>query len=359
MQEGMELYANFVPSPYRQIAGVYSGLLTNDTIQSQNTRCRVRLTLTELGSLSGVAHYDSLSFPFTGQFSANGIAVLSGINAKYERYLNLSFQFDADTKVITAMSDVFIGWNPVLMRSALAKTQPAPTTTQTGRWNMLLPPGEGSPQGTGFMSLNVSKTGSIQIAGQLPSGKSFTDATFLTEDGTTPVYAGLGFEPLGPRKECLTGVASFPSGRNTLISATYLWAAANDPFQIESDIFAHELISDGSRWVPPSRGQPFLQNTALEFILRNGVTEATTSHPLILTTATSYTLRPSTGETILLKVNRSTGSISGDLTLPAQNGKPKRTLKIQALAHPAANRIGGFYREKDGTVGNLEAAQSR
>ena len=358
MQEGLELYANFAPSPFRLIAGPYIALLTNETIQNQNTRSRVRLNLTADGGVSGVMDYTSLRFAFAGKFSAAGIANLSCYDQKYGRYMSLTLQLDPDSRQITAITDVWIDWNPLLLRGTLAKSQSA-TAAETGRWNMLLPPAENSLQGHGFMNLQVSSTGSIKVAGRLPSGRTFTDATDLTSEGSLNLYAALGYTPSSSRSESLTGTAYFPSGRNTLIGATYLWAAANDPTQFGSDLFRHEIISDGSRWIPLSTGQPFLAHSPLELRLRNGVPEPTLTHPLNLGTATTYTLRPSSSETIVLKVYRSTGSISGDLTLPAQNGKPKRTLKIHALAHPAASRIGGFYREKDGTVGDLQAMQSR
>lgn len=358
MQEDLELYANFVPSPFRLIADSYTSLLTNETNQSQNTRSRIRLSLTADGGVSGVMDYTSLRFAFAGQFSAAGIVNLSCHEAKYGRYMGLTLQLDSETGQITAMTDVWIDWSPVSLRGELIKNQTA-TSAETGRWNMLLPPAENSPQGHGYLTLQVGSSGSIRVAGRLPTGRTFTDAANFTEEKSAHLYAALGYDPRSTRSESVSGTAYFPSGRNTLIGATYLWAAANGPGQIGSDLFRHEIISDGSRWVPLTAGQPFLPNSPLNLILRNGVTETTLSHPLNLGTATTYTIRPSSGEIIVLKVNRTTGSVLGDLTLPAQNGKPRRTLKIQALAHPAASRIGGYYREKDGTVGNLEAAQTR
>ena len=354
MRDDMEIVANFVVSPFTEAAGSYAGLLVNEATLSQNTRLRLRLTLGLRGEVSGMANYDCTSFSIRGRLSPTGVVSLGSYDPKTKRYLALSLGFEVVTGTITASSELFLEGGPIVMSDALKRVQPNPDAAAVGRWNVLLPPNGSSPQGHGFMSLTLSKRGGVTVSGRLPSGVAFTDATVMTMEGGAPIYARLGYDAKTTRKESLTGVAQFPTGRNTILRGGFLWAAALDPYLPASELFARELESEGSLWKPLGRGVPFLQGDPLELRASGGGLMGAIVEAMSFSTATAYVVNAASGERIKLSVNRSLGSVTGSLSLPAGGGKPKRVLSWRGLAHPAMNRVGGFFREPDGSVGNVE-----
>lgn len=354
MQDDMEIVANFVPSPFTEFVGSYAGLLTNEMKMSQNTRLRLRLKLGAQGEVSGLANYDCTSFSIRGRLSPEGVVFLGSFDSKTKRYLSLLLGFDATTGVITASSEVFLDEGSIVFSDTLKRAQLTPDAAMVGRWNVLLPPNGSSPEGYGFMSLTVSKQGGVTVSGRLPTGVSFADATVLTMEGGAPIYARLGYQATSTRKESLTGVAQFPAGRNTILRGTFLWAAALDPFLPMSELFAHSLESEGSLWRPLGRGVPFLQSNAFEIQANGGGLAADIKEAMGFSAATSYVVNAASGETIKLNVNRSLGNVTGSLSLPAAGLRPKRVLSWWGLAHPAMNVVGGYFRETDGTVGNME-----
>jgi hypothetical protein len=354
MRDDMEIVANFVVSPFTEAAGSYAGLLVNEATLSQNTRLRLRLTLGLRGEVSGMANYDCTSFSIRGRLSPTGVVSLGSYDPKTKRYLALSLGFEVVTGTITASSELFLEGGPIVMSDALKRVQPNPDAAAVGRWNVLLPPNGSSPQGHGFMSLTLSKRGGVTVSGRLPSGVAFTDATVMTMEGGAPIYARLGYDAKTTRKESLTGVAQFPTGRNTILRGGFLWAAALDPYLPASELFARELESEGSLWKPLGRGVPFLQGDPLELRASGGGLMGAIVEAMSFSTATAYVVNAASGERIKLSVNRSLGSVMGSLSLPAGGGRPKRVLSWRGLAHPAMNRVGGFFREPDGSVGNVE-----
>ena len=353
MRDDMRIVANFLVSPFTEATGRYTGLLENEARKSQNTRLRLKLTLGLQGEVSGVANYDCTSFSIRGRLSPEGVVSLGSFDPKTGRHLGLSLAFDAVTGAITASSEVFLDGGSIVMSDTLRREQAKPDVAMVGRWNVLLPPNGSSPQGHGFMSLTVGARGGVTVSGRLPSGVAFTDATMLTVEGEAPIYARLGFEATSTRKESLTGVAQFPAGRNTILRGRFLWAAALDPFLPLSELFAHELESEGSLWRPLGRGMSFLQGPALEIRVNGGGLAMPIVEAMGFSTATTYVVNATSGETIRLSVNRSLGSVTGSLSLPAGGGRLKRVLSWRGLAHPAMNRVGGFFRETDGSVGNV------
>jgi CotH kinase protein/PA14 domain/Lamin Tail Domain/Fn3 associated len=359
MTDEMRIKAHFVVSPFTAHAGHYTGLLTSDSLLSQNTRCRVRLSLTQLGGISGVLNYDALPFTFTGRFTPQGTTFFTAINQKTGRTLFLSILFDLQTGSLSASAALYIKDEEHKMTSILSQVNTRPSPQHIGRWNLLLAPSIDSPQGQTPMTLVVSRLGDVMITGSLPTGRSFTDASQITVDRTVPIYISLSFDPATGRKEAITGVTTFSDGQNSLPQASYYWAAAFEPYESPSDIFVRELISDGYRYRSLSRTESFLPTPYLDLFLTGGRLSERLRIPVNLGKATSYHLVTFRGETLKYALNRATGSITGSLTIPAKNGLPRQTLQLRALAQPEANRAGGYFISNDGSIGNVEINQSR
>ena len=174
--------------------GIYSGLLLSEPV-SHSSSGYVILALTRRGAFSASLTYGGKKYPMLGKFSIagkyNGLVSRPGLTS-----LGVAFAIASDKDAETITGTVDDGYTVALLHADLGafdgKTNPAP---QKGYYSLIShPSGEYEddpryPQGYGFGTVVVSKSGVVRLAKRLGDGKSISQATVISQRGTWALYA--------------------------------------------------------------------------------------------------------------------------------------------------------------------------
>jgi Lamin Tail Domain/Fn3 associated/CotH kinase protein/PA14 domain/Divergent InlB B-repeat domain len=357
MQDSLVLTANFELSPFLSSVGPNIGLLEPDVAvldpghalaPSHALAGRVQLNLNVTGSFTGSLRYRATNLPFKGHFGQTGNELVTISDPKRDFQIDLFLYYDRGTNRIRVST--YSAFTPLAVTlQPIAVTKPSPLA---GTWNLLIPPTRPDWLGHGYMTCQVSPTGKFVMKATLPTGKVVTESSYVTRDGGLTIY-GIIPPPRGvARRESLAGVLKpVTTASNTRLEGHIDWTS-DLGFLPE---FGHEVTVQGSRWLPRSATIPFLPIDS---------TFLTVTHPLIsdpmtgrgtLINGAALQVPLTNGSRVLLVPNPKTGRIMAAVTLPAGNGLPVRTVIVQGLADQGRSAIGGYFVDRDGTIGDLQA----
>lgn len=210
LQGGALLFPTWVRNPYYPGAGGYRGLVTphEGTAAGNATRGLLSLALANTGSFTGTLFIDGGAYPFTGSFDVNGIPVFGKARtamltidryAAHKENLTLSLLFNAATGNNQVTGTLVIpgtGTCDVVADKARYATPdpllpPLPvlllTSATTGTYTVSFPHKEQTPpldvttypQGDGYATATLTKTGALTFAGTLADGTAFSASSFL------------------------------------------------------------------------------------------------------------------------------------------------------------------------------------
>jgi hypothetical protein len=185
------------------LIGTYMAPLSRFTDLNDNLGGRLDLTTTTRGTFSGKLLLGAGTYPFTGSLDAdvaNPLSATGETTVKRGKLppLTLTFTLDAESNWIslgeitdgTAKLE-FSGW-----RNPWTKANPAAALAGYYTFGLAMPEGasedEGLPQGDGYGAFTiVANTGALKMAGKLPDGTAFTNASFAGPGGEIAYYQTL------------------------------------------------------------------------------------------------------------------------------------------------------------------------
>jgi uncharacterized delta-60 repeat protein len=324
------LQANFVPSPFIPVKGVYNGLFFDTNAPAHENAGFVTLKLDDRGGFKGTVRTGAKARKFAGIFSLEKVAEFSVPASSTDQPLNFSLAIDTDSGAISgavtnngASSNAVTSWF-VADRNSFSSTAPTPLA---GNYNIVLP-GSDEPVGDGFTTLKVGSNGKVSGRGTLADKTSLKLLSTVAPDGRVPVYVSL-YRGVGSLFGWLTLTDSDATG-------TVWWTKPRSVGGIfYPDGFTNRIDVLGSRYDALPTGIPVLT-------LTNGVVIVTGGN-----LAESFTNSIALGgdnkifgdNQLTLSIVPAKGTLSGSFVDPA-SGK-KRALKGVAL--PNRNEAHGLF----------------
>jgi hypothetical protein len=257
MREGLQLTAQFVPSPFFARSGVYQGTFGSGSDGLSGMGC-ISVVTFRTGAFSGRLYYLGTSYPFAGVWHPDGdtVVTIPRGGSLSSLVLRLNLDVSGDSGHITGTVEGS-GGNSM---SVVASRATAASTTQAyaaGRFTMELTAStqpEGLQIPNGFAAMTVLPNGTLGIVGKLPDGTAFSTIAFIDKSGTfrvfVPLHGGVG---------ALFGSGKFQASPSGDLSLTMTWVKPETGTQTAFPApFTISLEAVGSRYTPPAVGKPVL-----------------------------------------------------------------------------------------------------
>ncbi len=222
MKPDLRLVAYFVPNPFPQFVGSYSGLFLDTNNVTPEGSGIVTLQLDQRGAFSGKLGMNRANYPFSGLFNYLTNATLAVIrHALRPSLLALRLEQERGTELLVGSVTNTVGTNLISSEVRAQRkvfdglTHIAP---QTGRWPFALqqlPAAGGQIVGTG--AANVNLNGAVQISGSL-NGQKFGVGSTVFADGNIPFYV-----PLGSGTEVVIGWMNITRQPSMPVTGTLYW----------------------------------------------------------------------------------------------------------------------------------------
>jgi hypothetical protein len=324
-------------------AGTYVGLIdASGTGAGTAFVGYVNLTLVKTGKVTGKLLFGGTTFAvtgvvdgsgnFKGKPSSLGLLLSSGSGGESNP---AGYWMDGS---ITGQDEVssFQAYH-----AAYGKGQVA---LETGKYTVLLNGADTSasfPQGTGYATLSIAKTGGVTLVGKLADGSPFTYSSFIV---SAPVgHQVLVFDSnLYKKKGLVVGPITFEPLSDTDCDGVLQWSRPAIPGSFYPQGFNTTLDLGGAHYLKPLKGSaplPFLSGT---FTLSDGGLAAPISVSVILPGAPHNTLGfGSNDNNLKLSINLKTGGFAGSFTLPST----KKPIPFSGMLYQNVNNPGaeGFF----------------
>jgi uncharacterized repeat protein (TIGR02543 family) len=240
MAAGTNLTANFVPNPFSERKGGYTSLLSGGAGE-------VKISLTGSGLFTGVVLFEGKSYIVQGRLAADGTGTVT-IPRRGTTPLTATFQLDVTDGADTLSATVSDG-TTTATTDATRNYQPAAGPyPHAGRYTVVLPPDENNPdatlpQGAGFASLVITKSGRATLVGDTADGAAFAYAHQMAENDTLPIY-------IASSLKTLSGSLTIAATSVSDLQGTLHWTrAAIATARIHPAAFATDLPVVGSAYV--------------------------------------------------------------------------------------------------------------
>lgn len=187
------LQANFIPNPYRPVAGSYNGLFYEEDQVHAASAGAFTLALTTGGAYSGKLQLGKSKIKFTGKLGLDSRGT-NVIVRKGATPLTLKLRFEdnglskelagelTDGHWVAQLSGDRAGFDGVV--------HPAP---YAGNYTVIFPgdAGGSGPEGHGYGMLRVDSSGKMRFAGKLADGTKVSQSAVLGLSGQWPLYVPL------------------------------------------------------------------------------------------------------------------------------------------------------------------------
>ena len=317
--------APLVVSPLPEnLIGTFTGLISRSPTTNGNLGARLSLTTTSRATYTAkiTRGATTLSAP-VGYLNVTPPQVTVTIGGQM-----LSLTFDPNNNLVTGSHETaqISGW-----RSTWSKATPA--ANQVGYYSIgidLADSGDQGvlsiPQGSGFASLSVSSSGSVTVAGKTSDGSSITTSSFIGPNGEIAIHSPL-YSNLGSISGFLNLVESTPGLiTDNSITGSLTWLKPTTTSRTYKTTFGPINLTAAGKYLAPSKtrfiilGLPAPGPASLDFIeagtnpsLSNPDLTFTYSSANVVTVPT-FASGNNPGKTTLA-INKSTGAVSGSITL--------------------------------------------
>ncbi len=316
MQSNLNLVASFVPNPFLQSFGTYSGLFYDTNSPSHESAGAFSLKVANKGKFSGKIWSEGLPYSMAGQFYFDETAQMTVVR-KGKTPLQLSLLL-TNNQILGAISSGSFTSDLFGHRATFLVSKGA--TNFAGKYNFVLPGADDSspaPSGNSFGSVSVTANGNLSIKGSLSDGTVLGQKTFVAENGEMPVYV-----PLYAGKGSIFGWLTLTNSNLGDLHGGLLWtktAAALGKIYLSGFTNAGNVI--GSQFNATS-SVPLLAFTNAVALLENGnLTEsvpnsiALDSNNKVFVNSTNpmqfkLTINPSAGQFKGTFLNTGTGKVS-------------------------------------------------
>jgi len=327
-------------APFAALAGTYTGLILQTNLPTQASSGSVQIRLTKTGAFAGNLTRAGVKTAFTGQFDRTGNATNLVAGASVALHVDMVNDNGPITGTVTGSgftAELLAalpgpGFTPAVIAELTGTSQVGP-----GAYTLVFSPADPSttnvPQGYGYATLIISRSGNSSLSGVLNDGTKLT--------ANAPV-SQLGLWPLFVSSSKNTGVAvgwvSFET--NTLATATVDWFAPASPgyaaFTTTLNLIGSKFVAnqsvDGNSLVTLSGGG-LTNNISKTVTINNGKAVVTNPGPDALT----------------LKFNLTTGKFTGTF-IPVAGSKP---LPFSGLLLQAQQIGAGLFQTTAGQTGSV------
>lgn len=249
MQAGLQLKAKFIPNPFVQSAGLFSGLVSSDdatpapkTTESNSTEGFYTAKVETTGAFSGKLHIDGFELNVAGAFDNTGVARFGTMRTTTVKVARTGKPYLEVALSLTGMNDLVndndriegtvkqynrvtlvAQSNVVAFRNFHTATNTVPAgylaaspvngdqaysviMQARSPGNQILVPGitfAEYPQSYGYAAMKLTKAGAVTFTGRLADDTPFTYSGILTRDGSDLVLPF--FMSLYGKAGCITG----------------------------------------------------------------------------------------------------------------------------------------------------------
>ncbi len=341
MTKALVLEAEFVPTPFRPIAGSYAGLFYNTNVVAFDSSGFFSANITTQGLVTAKLQMAARTFPLSGQFTTEGefSAIVPRLS---QSSLSISLQVDMSGTNNFLTGQISSGtWTAQLLanRSVFSKTNPPP---QAGEKYTVTFPGSpdsrSEPGGDGYGTVTVDNSGNIMFAGKLGDGTAVSQKAFLSREGQWPfyisLYAGRGL---------VIGWLTLSNQPQSDINGLVEWFKLPRPFTgLYESGFAIQSDAVGSRYLF-TNGVPILPLNGGngQIVLENG----SLTQPITNSFALDSANRISTADKLTLTFTSASGLFRGT----AVDLETGRSIPFSGAVLQKQNRGAGLFRLSEQT----------
>ncbi len=209
-----------------EFAGLYTDVLL--TTPGQESAGVVRISLTKTGAFTGQLRLGETTYNFHGKLDSGGHAIIS---IKRRKATPLSLKLAISTFFSSLLDGTLTAdaadFAFTARQSSLFLTIPP----RVGAYNLVLPPAVATlndltyPQGIGYGTLRIGKTGAVRITGKLGDGVAFSASSAVRSDGAIPLYATFYTKPKG----LLLGMPTIPYLSDQRVTGDLSWTKPGHP----------------------------------------------------------------------------------------------------------------------------------
>lgn len=335
--------------------GTFSGLVDRHESLNHNLGGSFRINTTNTGAFSGSLTFGTQSHSFKGALTITETGDRATASANISRRaplasLTISLEIHLMTGELTGNIENASSDMAALSATRSQWSSTIKATAYAGKYTAAALPESmaGIPQGSSFMTLSVSTSGTGTWAGKMADGSTLTGSTVIGSDGQASLYAPM---KLGPAS--VQGWTIIDSGSGHL-DGSVSWlkhpeAATSKTRSYKNGILAHNLTVLGGRYASPASLVTLLglgttaNNASLQFV--DGGLSDGFSQDLTISTSNGIKL-PSAAlnpNAVNLSLSATTGLFSGSFTLP---GATRSTTCKAAMLGVLVPRLGqglGFF----------------
>jgi len=347
MQSNLVLQANFVPNHFLLEQGTYNGLFLDANNVTEASSGFFTLTLTKSGAFTGkiMTAGGTYSLPTKRQFDVGGRAQFT-VPTKQTMLafdLQLGLSDPASQQISGTVSDGT--WTAQLTadRASFNATKNEAINYE-GRYTLAIAGSEeaaASPGGFGWAALSISSAGLITLKGNLADGTALGQKVSVSKDGRWPFYAAYAPPPAGNGGAVLSWI-TFSNQPATALGGTLCWfrPAGKLPAVYQSGFTNLAVRVRGSAYNPAEA--PLLALTSGQVTLGGGNLPLTITNQINLAWNNIITLTAAAENTnkLALKINKTTGAISGSFANPANSNQ---TLKVNGVLLQNQTNAAGYF----------------
>jgi len=267
VSQGGATYAARFTFTFVPITASYSGLFYDTNGVAFQSSGLFNLTTTAKGKFSAKFQLAGRVYPFSGGFSATGLASNS-VSLSKSSSLTILLDFSSGGVDILngQMSDGNWTAGLVANRAVYSKTSLAP---QAGKYTLLLPHNGGDastqPGGAGFGAVTVDHFGKVSFRGKLGDGSGVSQTAVVSGQGQWPLYVSLY-----ANKGSILGWLTFANQPTSDIAGAAIWTKLGQPTaKLYPSGFTNQTDAVGSMF-QFTNGVPVLDMAAGELWLADG-----------------------------------------------------------------------------------------
>ncbi len=297
--------ANFIPTPFPALKGVYSGLFFNTNAVDPGSSGAFSLTLASSGTFSGQLLMGPATYRFVSQFFGDGNAQFQTSSGGQTLTVNLQLDITGQTRQI--LGDVAGNtWDAALVANIAPIWTAKNPSPLAGSYTMALPWATGTvvtPGGDSYGAGAVSKLGVLTMAGALSDGATFSASAPVSQDGQWPFYFYTA-----ARKDTVLGWVAVTNG---LTGTNISWSKLAGTGSLYPDGFTNLLQLTGSAWHAPAKNSPALTLFNPFVTLSGGDLSATVTDFVTLPNHLTYA-----ATNLTLSVSAANGTFGGSFINP-------------------------------------------
>lgn len=335
MQSNLLLEANFVTNLFLAAQGDYTGLFApGNAARQQDNSGSFGFMLTKTGAVNGKLLIGSRTTTLTGQFEADGSAVITSTPPGGTTW-KTTLQLDAANHAVTGtVSNGGFVAQLTGYQNVFSSQHPTPNA---GAYTLIIPgvsdPATG-PGGVSYGTVTVSSSGVVTFAGNLADGTLASQSSAVSASGFWPLYINLyggagslwGWNYFSNKTVTAAPALSWINETNSSKTAAYRAGFTNQNVALTGSSY------DSSVTLPTGPAVAILEGT-----LASPITNA-----LTIAAQNKISLANPTNETdhLTLTVNKKTGVISGSFANPANS---KQTIKVNGVILQDQTNASGYF----------------